>query len=154
MTIKPLLPIIQRALDHADRPAIVEPKGKFTYRDLLTASANVAATLTAEYGQLEQGRVAYLVPPGCIYAAVQWGVWRAGGVGVPMAPSHPARELAYILDDADPAAIIAHSSFQDTLERLATNRGVPVFTAEELMRHPDDGWRDPDDGVYDRGIML
>ena len=43
MTIKPLLPIIQRALDHAERSAIVEPKGRFTYRDLLTASANVAA---------------------------------------------------------------------------------------------------------------
>ena len=58
MTIKPLLPIIQRAFDHPGRPAIVEPEGRFTYGDLLTASANVAATLTAECGQMEQGRVA------------------------------------------------------------------------------------------------
>lgn len=154
MTTKPLLPIVQRALNHVERHAIVEPKGRFTYGDLLTASANVAATLTAECGQLEQGRVAYLVPPGCIYAAVQWGVWRAGGMGVPMAPSDPVRELAYILDDADPVAIIAHSSFQDTVKRLATNRGVPVFTAQELVRHHDDGWRDPDVGVDDRALMV
>lgn len=154
MTFESLPPIIRRAFDHAERPAIVEPKNRFTYGDLLTASANVASALTEKCGHLEQRRVAYLVPPGYIYAAVQWGVWRAGGLGVPMAPSHPARELEYILDDADPVAIIAHSSLRDTIERVATNRGVPVLTARELMRHHDDGWRDPDVGLDDRALMV
>jgi malonyl-CoA/methylmalonyl-CoA synthetase len=154
MTLESLLPIIRRAFDHAERLAIVAAEVRSTYGDLLTASANVASALTAECGHLEQGRVAYLVPPGCIYPAVQWGVWRAGGMGVPMSPSHPARELEYILDDAEPVAIIAHSGFRDTIERLAKKRDVPVFTAQELMRHHDDGWKDPDVGVDDRALMI
>ncbi len=52
-------------------------------------------------------RVAYLVPPGRDHAAVQLGIWLAGGIAVPLAVSHPLRELEYILDDARPGALVA-----------------------------------------------
>ena len=52
-------------------------------------------------------RVAYLIPPGRDHVAVQLGIWLAGGIAVPLAISHPLRELEYILDDARPRALVA-----------------------------------------------
>jgi len=45
----------------------------------------------------------------------QWGVWRAGGIGVPLAVSHPPAELEYAIGDADAAVVVAHPNFAETL---------------------------------------
>ncbi len=37
------------------------------------------------------------IPPGFDHVAVQWGIWRAGGIAVPLAISHPPPELEYVL---------------------------------------------------------
>ena len=52
-------------------------------------------------------RVAYLISPGRDHVAVQLGIWLTGGIAVPLAISHPLRELEYILDDAQPHTLIA-----------------------------------------------
>ena len=44
--------------------------------------------------------MAFLVPPSFAYAAVQRGIWRAGGVAVPLAISHPPAELEYVIRDS------------------------------------------------------
>ena len=48
---------------------------------------------------LDQARVAFFVQPGFEYVAVQRGIWRAGGVAVPLAASHPPPELDYVIRD-------------------------------------------------------
>src|SRR4051812_14279205 len=94
------LPLVARALTHADRTAIVDAVGAHTYAQLADASARVAAALLAGGGDLGEARVCFLVPPSFEYAAVQWGVWRAGGIAVPLAVSHPPAELQYAIGDA------------------------------------------------------
>ena len=51
-------------------------------------------------------RIAYLAPPGRDHVAVLLGVWRAGAIAVPLATSHPLRELHHVLDDARPAVVV------------------------------------------------
>lgn len=111
------LPLVARARSHAGRTAVVAREGEFRYRDLLAASARVAAALLDSADDLEEARVAFLIPPSFAYVAVQWGVWRAGGIAVPLAVSHPPRELAYVLDDARPAMVLAHPEFAARLDR-------------------------------------
>jgi malonyl-CoA/methylmalonyl-CoA synthetase len=67
------------------RRAIIAAEGEFTYDHLDTASRRVAAALLDGRTDLEQERVAFLVPPSFAHAAVQRGIWRAGGVAVPLA---------------------------------------------------------------------
>ncbi|MEX2467151.1 MAG: acyl-CoA synthetase [Gemmatimonadota bacterium] len=124
------LPLVARARVHGDRAAITAPEGSFTYADLLRASEQVARALLGEREDLAEARVAFLAPPGFHYVAVQWGVWRAGGIAVPMAVSHPPPELAYVLDDADPVAVVVHPSMAD---RLGDARGISVFSSEHLV---------------------
>jgi malonyl-CoA/methylmalonyl-CoA synthetase len=124
------LRLVERARGHGERTALVAPEGTFRYADLLRASEGVARALLADHGELAGARVAFLVPPGFEYVAVQWGIWRAGGMAVPLAVSHPPPELAYILEDADPVTVIAHPSMAD---RLGEARGLPVRSSTELV---------------------
>jgi malonyl-CoA/methylmalonyl-CoA synthetase len=40
-----------------------------------------------------------MVPPGFDYVALQWGIWLAGGIAVPVHIAHPADEIAYLAQD-------------------------------------------------------
>jgi malonyl-CoA/methylmalonyl-CoA synthetase len=118
------LPILDRARTFGGRTAIVAPEGSFSYRDLTSAADVVAARLLAERPDLRGERVCFLAPPGWVYAAVQWGIWRAGGVAVPLAVSHPPAELAHVIDDADPVALLVHPELVESVAAAAGSRAL------------------------------
>ena len=126
-------PIVARAAAHAERTAIVAESRTLTYAELLDASARVAAALLAGRADLDGARVAFLVPPGWEYAAVQWGVWRAGGIAVPLAVSHPEAELEYVVQDADAETVIAHADFAEVLGRVAERNGRRFLTTDDAL---------------------
>jgi len=128
------LELVDRAARHRDRTALLAPEGVFTYDALLEASAVVATQLLAGRDDLQEARVCYLIPPGWEHTCVQWGIWRAGGVGVPLATSHPEAELAYVLDDARPEAVVSHPSLSDRIERAAQERKLPLLETPAAMR--------------------
>jgi malonyl-CoA/methylmalonyl-CoA synthetase len=131
--------LTERAGQHGDRTAIIAPEGTFSYRQLLDASGKVASFLLNGSRDLEERPVAFLVPPGFQYVALQWGIWRAGGIAVPLSLSHPRPELEYVLDDTAPAAAIAHPSLVDRLKPLAADRGLRFgLTTDTLERSADE----------------
>lgn len=69
------------------------------YRELADASARVAALLTAR-GLTPGDRVGVMLPNVPQFAAIYYGILRAGGVVVPMNPLFKAREVAYYLADS------------------------------------------------------
>jgi malonyl-CoA/methylmalonyl-CoA synthetase len=127
------LSLVARAREHAERTAVLAPEGAFTYDDLLRASEEVARRLLGERNDLAEGRVALLVPPGFRYVALQWGIWRAGGVAVPMAVSHPPPELAYVLDDSQPVAAVVDPAFEERLAEAARERDIPLMSSHVIV---------------------
>ncbi len=125
--------LFARAPGFGERLAVVAPEGRFTYAELLATSASAAARLLNGRDDLTSARVAFLVPPGWDYVATQWAIWRAGGVAVPMAVSHPPAELAYVLDDAAPETVVAHPSLAERVGGVAAERGLSVLTTPELL---------------------
>ena len=101
------------------RAALIGPDGTMTHDELDAASRRVASALLDGVEDLEQARVAFLVAPGCAYAAVQRGIWRAGGVAVPCAVSHPPRELEYVLLDSGASIVVADAAGLPVLKPLA-----------------------------------
>ncbi len=130
--------LTEKAGLHGDRTAIIAPEGTFSYRQLLEASGRVAAFLLKGSRDLEERPVAFMAPPGFPYVALQWGIWRAGGIAVPLSLSHPRPELEYVLDDTTPAAVIAHPDFVDRLEPLAAARGLRFGLSTDALAHPLD----------------
>jgi malonyl-CoA/methylmalonyl-CoA synthetase len=130
------LPQIVRAGQQAGRSAIRDAAGSHPYDRLLDASARVAAGLLAGRHDLEEARVAFLVSPGFDWVAVLWGIWRAGGIAVPLALSHPLPELEYALRDAETGIVVADPAATVLLGPLAAELGVRFATPARLLSTP------------------
>lgn len=128
--------LFARAAARDLRPAVFDAGGGWRYGELLEASRRIAGGLLDGRSDLDQARVAFLVPPGRAYVAVQWAAWRAGGVAVPLATSHPDPELAYVLDDARPSIVVGDTGFAERLAPLARTRGIRFTTVQELVDGP------------------
>ncbi len=120
----PPLPLLARPEQHQQRTAIIDSEGEFTYGDLLQSSAQVAACLLDGADDLRESRVAFMTPPGFQYAAVQWGIWRGGGIAVPLNISHPRPELEHVINDSGAETIVAHPDFEARLRRIAEDLGL------------------------------
>jgi malonyl-CoA/methylmalonyl-CoA synthetase len=129
------LPLVARARTHAARTAIVAPEGTFTYDDLLAASARIATRLLDGRRDLGEARVPFIAPSGWHYVAAQWGIWRAGGIAVPLAVSHPPAELEYAIDDADAEIVLTHPDFAATIGSLTAATHARILDTKETLEH-------------------
>jgi len=127
------LSVFSRARAHAGRTAIVAAEGTFTYAELLAAADRIAAALLAGASDLREVRVAFLAPPGFPWVAAQWGIWRAGGVAVPLAVSHPPPEHEYVIRDAGAGIVLAHPEFAEMLGLVAAACGARLVTTTEAL---------------------
>jgi malonyl-CoA/methylmalonyl-CoA synthetase len=130
------MPLIARAEHHAGRAAIVDTAGTHTYSDLLAASARVAAALLEDRDDLRKEQVAFLVAPSFAWVAVQWGIWRAGGIAVPLPVGAPAAELEYLLDDTQASSLIYDKANEAIVESLGRSRGIRTISCDEAFAHP------------------
>ena len=133
MSVAPSLPLIDRADAGPYRPAIVDLQGEFTYAQLSDASARAAACFLGDGPDLQEARVAFLIPPGFEHVAVQWGIWRAGGIAVPLATSHPPAELQYVIADSGASIVVGDAASAPMLEPLAKAAGARFVTAAEAL---------------------
>ncbi len=131
--------LFSRAQTHQQNTAIIDSEGTRTYQQLLQSSEQVAARLLDGTPDLSETRVAFLIPPGFDYVAVQWGVWRAGGITVPLAISHPQPELEYVVTDSDAAIVIAHPTFAQKLRPVAKSCGVDFLLTTDLFNAANAG---------------
>lgn len=131
--------LLARVASHADRTAVVTSEGKnFSYRDLDEASTRVASTLQTGCGHArDEARVAFLVPPGFEYVALLLGIWKAGGIAVPLAVSHPPAELDYVIRDAETAIVVSDPSFANVLMPLASAAAARFVTTDDIVSPTD-----------------
>ncbi len=127
------LPLVAHAEMHRDRTAIVASEGAFTYGDLLDASARVAGALLGARADLSEARVAFLVPPGFHHVAIKWGIWRAGGVAVPLGVSHPPPEIEHVVRDSGAEILVGASEAATVLRPVATATRVRYVATTELL---------------------
>jgi len=125
--------LIQRAQAFATRTASIAPEGTFTYGELLRESHDIALVLLEGSDDLKEARVAFLVPPSFTYAAVQWGIWRAGGIAVPLSTLHPRPELEYVIEDSAANIVIAHPDFEDILRPIAESHHLRYLSTDTLF---------------------
>jgi malonyl-CoA/methylmalonyl-CoA synthetase len=141
---------------HGDRVAVAGDRGSVTYAELLTAADRVAASLLAGRASLEEERVAILAAPGVAFVAALLGAWRAGGVAVPLALSHPPAEHAHVLDDAGVANAVVDMANAGRLAPLAAERGIRLVGVEETIESGRTAGRAswPDLGSAGRALVL
>ena len=116
---------------------MVDSQGAFTYNDLLNASSRVATALLAGREDLQEERVAFLVTPGFRWVATQWGIWRAGGIAVPLPLNSPRPELEYFIGDTGASTLVFDTLAAPLVSPIATAGDIHALSYDQLsVRQP------------------
>jgi len=124
--------LIERAEHYSDRIAVRQGEATWSYQDLLNASHQLATHMLDHDADLHEKRVAFMVNPGFDYVKVQWGIWRAGGIAVPLCLDYPVPSLQYVIDDTQAEIIICSSTYLPTIRQLKLKDIVRIIVVEEV----------------------
>jgi amino acid adenylation domain-containing protein len=120
---------------------------KWSYAELDRRATGVARRLRA-VGVSRGARVALCVDRSLEMVAALLGIWKAGAAWIPLDPSYPRERLAFILEDAAPAAIVTEPQYRDRCEHAT----APVLDLDLEAAPPRDGdalpGASPDDIAY------
>jgi len=122
---------IYKAKDYAQKIAIVSGGNQYSYQTLFEEATLFAKTLLSDAADLNQQRVAFMVDPGFDYVKVQWAIWLAGGVAVPLCLSHPIPSLQYVMEDTGASVIVSSNNYTSLLEPLTSAPGIRSFNVNE-----------------------
>jgi malonyl-CoA/methylmalonyl-CoA synthetase len=119
-----MLKIIEQAYKQLDKTAIIADNRAHSYKELLFASGNFARVLLDKQADLNETRVAFMVTPGFDYVRVQWGIWQAGGITVPLCLTYPLPSLRYTIENSDAAILVVSPEYAELLQPLAMEKGI------------------------------
>ncbi|MEY3646073.1 MAG: hypothetical protein RL127_781 [Bacteroidota bacterium] len=118
-----MINIFTNSRPYAEKIAIISDGHTFTYAALHQASNEFAYTLLAGNEDLSEARVAFMVQPGFDYVRVQWGIWQAGGMVVPLCLSYPIPSLRYTIENSGASILVVSPEFEDLMKDLASELG-------------------------------
>jgi long-chain acyl-CoA synthetase len=118
--------LTQAANSHGSRTALRLADQTVTYADLLQSAARVAGLLSS-LGVTAGDRVAVMMPNLPQFAAIYYGILRAGGVVVPMNPLLKSREVAYYLGDSGARVLFAWAGAESEARPGAAQAGAELI---------------------------
>lgn len=131
------LPLIERALSHGDRLAVRAASRCHSYSDLVEQSEGMAAILLDGRNDLQETRIAFLIPPGHEYIAAQWAIWRAGGIAVPLSLSATGNELEYTLTDSQSEIVVTTGNLMEKLTGLCRQHDLTLLNFDQINSQGD-----------------
>jgi malonyl-CoA/methylmalonyl-CoA synthetase len=126
-----MISIFAQAEKYLEKTAIISDGAEYTYTQLLDASQAFACTLLDGKNDLIEARVAYMVNPGFDYVRVQWGIWRAGGVAVPLCLTYPLPSLRYTIENSGSSIVVVSPEFEDLLKPLCEELGLHLLLTSD-----------------------
>ena len=125
-----------------------------SYASLVSRSSTAATALASRHGVSLGSRVALLGSPRSSFAVGMLAAWRAGGVVVPLCPSHPVGELRHVVEETRPSVVVvptptsAKDASEAATREAARTAGVRVVEMDELEAGRN-GVGDDDDDALD-----
>ncbi|MFE0420645.1 long-chain-fatty-acid--CoA ligase [Streptomyces tendae] len=116
------------------KPAIVairDPRGDWTYRDLLAAATSYGSRLE-DAGIRRGDRVVLIAPSTPEFVVAYLGIQAAGCVVVPMNTMSTSEEIRYVVEDCEAAGVIAWHGLGPALHQATADLTVHLHTLEEL----------------------
>ncbi|KAL3659054.1 hypothetical protein V7S43_015938 [Phytophthora oleae] len=137
--------LFEKLLEHQSSVALTSSGGEsleWTYAALLRRAFNLRDKLLRKLPKHEdQPRVALLGARGASYLIIQWAIWLAGGIAVPLHPAHPADEMDYIVSDSGAALLVVNESFtapdsklKEYVAELPTKMNVEVIVRTDDVK--------------------
>ena len=96
-----MLNIFKQIDSFKERIAIESNNKQFSYSYLIEQSDFIASSLLDDKTDLMEEKIGLLINPDIEYISSLWGIWKAGGVAVPLSLSAKENELKHCIDDCD-----------------------------------------------------
>ena len=116
-----------------DKVALVEGDNTFTYAQIESRIGQFASGLLAGRSDLEEARVAFLIPAGVDYVTALHGVWRAGGIAIPLNVAAAESEWEHCLTSAEVTQVIADAQTLGSIEGLCGRLSIPIAIVGDTL---------------------
>ena len=126
--------IVERAKNYKDQVAVYSEGEAWKYGSIINRAQHFATLLLGQKEDLAEARVAFMVNPGVDYVSVQWAIWIAGGIAVPLCLTYPTPSLDYVIQDTAADFIVASDEYLPLLEPLCQGeRPIRLFSISGMM---------------------
>ena len=115
-----------------DQIALVDCDRHFTYSDLARRIDGLAGGLLAGAADLEEARVAFLIPASVEYVTALHGVWRAGGIAIPLNVAATEPEWEHCLTSAGVTRLLTTEANRESIENLCERLSIPLALVDEV----------------------
>jgi malonyl-CoA/methylmalonyl-CoA synthetase len=119
--------------DANTKVALVFAEGTCTYAELDRRISQFSSGLLGQEADLSQQRIALIMPASLDYVTTLLGIWRAGGIAVPLNVTSTIPELEHALSCAGVSRLIANLELQDNLKELCASIDIEMSTVDEVL---------------------
>ena len=104
-----------------------------SYSQLNQQINNFSVKLLNGKNDLEEERIAFMIPTSLDYVVVLFGIWRAGGIAIPLNTSAAIGELEHYLSCAGVTRLIKKKNNQTALQKLCVLLGISIHTVTDIL---------------------
>jgi long-chain acyl-CoA synthetase len=122
------------AREHGSRTALLFKGSSVSYRRLDAESTALAAALQAA-GVSKGTRVALVLPNCPQFLIAEFGIWKAGGIVVPLNPTYSERELQQTLESTAADVVITLTPFYQRIKNVQGRTGVKQVIASSIKEY-------------------
>lgn len=119
--------------DNNQKIALVDGEDSYTYAQVNNSINQFAAGLLGNNSDLEEERIAFFIPASADYVTVMHGIWRAGGIAVPLNVASAVIELEHYLTCAKVTRMIANEDYQDALRELCDSLDIQLLSVAQVL---------------------
>lgn len=113
--------------------ALVDGSDAFSYAEVNSRVNRFAAGLMAGARDLDEERIAFLIPASLDYVTALHGIWRAGGIAIPLNAASAEAELEHCLASAGVTRVVANLDRQRPIRNLCDSLGIGLLSVDDVL---------------------
>ncbi|HAT57684.1 MAG TPA: long-chain fatty acid--CoA ligase [Gammaproteobacteria bacterium] len=134
------------------KTALIEGNKVISYAALNLRCDRFATGLLRGEADLKEERIAFFMPASIDYVTTMHGIWRAGGIAVPLNVASAVTELEHYLSSASVSRMLANGEYRESLTALCASLNIELLSVEEILS--EDVATLPDIALERRAMML
>ena len=113
--------------------ALTEGDDSYSYADVNQRIDQFATGLLNGSDDLNEERIAFFIPASVDYVTTMHGIWRAGGIAIPLNVASAVAELEHYLSCASVTRMIANGKYQESLTELCAQMNIELLCVADVM---------------------
>jgi malonyl-CoA/methylmalonyl-CoA synthetase len=116
-----------------DEIALIDGDSRHSYHDVHMRINRFATGLLAQNNDLNEERIAFLIPASLDYVTALHGIWRAGGIAIPLNTASAEAELEHYLGSAGVTRVIANQEYQGSVRALCERLNIEFLAVDDVL---------------------